>query len=85
MNKRKALFEEILDNIEAYWRDYWTRKTSDTKFMRFGEFVVNNYLPSTILPWPELYYEINDKEAYELLKQRMKSLINQSANDVWSE
>lgn len=85
MNKRKAMFEEILDNVDRYWLEYWKGKQSYSEHVRFGQFVINNYIPTEILPWPDLYYEVSDKEAYDTLRNRMKELINQAANDVWSE
>jgi len=53
----------LWDNLGTYWEDY--QKTS--KVERFGQYICNRYIPLMYLPWPELFYEADDREAYLII------------------
>lgn len=42
---------------------------NNCKNLRFGQFFVNNYVDTSALPWPELFYEENTKKAIDMAYQ----------------
>ena len=82
MNPRKKLIDKLIVDLPKAWSDYLTQGTY--RHIRFGQFYVNTHLPEFLTPWPDLFYETNDTEAYSILYQRLNEISKTLHNDVYS-
>jgi hypothetical protein len=61
-----------VDLIKAIQKFNECEKDDEIRFLRFGQYLYNVFIPAKEFgPWPELFYERDNKKAYDLFMTRV--------------